>query len=118
MSLVALYSEDAPGDRARLEARGIRAQGRIDFRRRVRVPGRDWDEAVVTLEILFDPALPRASNVLVQQHKPDLVWAPAWMSHPNGAFGPLSVLSINAKLTASASNTRSMTWAERPIVGE
>ena len=87
VSLVALYSEDAPGDRARIEARGIPAQGRIDFRRRVRVPGRDWDEAVVTLEILLDPALPRASNFLVQQHRPELVWVPAWMSHPNGALG-------------------------------
>lgn len=87
VSLVALYSEDAPGDRARLEAQGIPAQGRVDFRRRVKVPGRDWDEAVVTLEILVDPSLPRASNFLAQQHKPELVWVPEWMSHPNGALG-------------------------------
>ncbi len=87
VSLVALYSEDAPGDRARVEAQGIPAQGRVDFRRRVKVPGKDWDEAVVTLEILVDPALPRASNFLAQQHRPELVWVPEWMSHPNGALG-------------------------------
>ena len=87
VSLVALYSEDAPGDRARIEAQGVPTQGRVDFRRRVKVPGREWDEAVVTLEILVDPALPRASNFLAQQHKPELVWVPEWMSHPNGALG-------------------------------
>jgi hypothetical protein len=87
VSLVALYSEDAPADRARLQASGIAAQGRVDFRRRVKLPDRDWDEAVVTLEILVDPAVPRASNFLAQQHKPHLVWVPEWMNHPNGAVG-------------------------------
>lgn len=87
VALVALYSEDAPGDRARVEARGLQAHGRVDFRRKVKLPGRDWDEAVVTLEILLDPALPRASNFLCQQHRPELVWVPEWLRHPNGALG-------------------------------
>ncbi len=87
VSLVALYSEDAPGDCAQVAAQGIPAQGRVDFRRRVRLPGKEWDEAVVTLEILLDPALPRASNFIVQQHRPELVWVPEWMDHPNGALG-------------------------------
>lgn len=87
VSLVALYSEDAPADRARAEARGLAAQGRVDFRRRVKIPGADWDEAVVTLEILLDPALPRASNFLCQQHRPELIWVPEWLLHPNGALG-------------------------------
>ena len=87
VSLVALYSEDATGDRNRLEARGLAAQGRVDFRRKVKVPGRDWDEAVVTLEILVDPEMPRASNFLCQQHRPELIWVPEWLKHPNGATG-------------------------------
>ncbi len=91
VSLVALYSEDATGDRNSVEARGIPAQGRVDFRRRVKVPGRDWDEAVVTLEILVDPAMPRASNFLCQQHRPELIWVPEWLQHPNGALGFASI---------------------------
>ena len=87
VSLVALYSKDATGDRAVLEARGLAVQGRVDFRRKVKVPGRDWDEAVVTLEIVVDPDMPRASNFLCQQHKPELVWVPEWLVHPNGAAG-------------------------------
>lgn len=87
VSLVALYSQDATGDRSRLAARGLAAQGRVDFRRKVKVPGRDWDEAVVTLEILVDPAMPRASNFLCQQHRPELIWVAEWLAHPNGATG-------------------------------
>lgn len=87
VSLVALYSRDATADRATVEARGIAAQGRVDFRRRVKIPGHDWDEAVVSLEILLDPALPRASNFICQQHRPELIWVPEWLQHPNGALG-------------------------------
>jgi hypothetical protein len=87
VSLVALYSEDTTGDRARLEQQGLAAQGRVDFRRKVKVPGRDWDEAVVTLEIMVDPALPRGSNFLCQQHRPELIWVPEWLEHPNRALG-------------------------------
>lgn len=85
LSLVALHSRDTPGDAAAMVARGIETQGHIDFRRRVRPPGRDWDEAVVSLDILLDPVLPRVSHFLAQQHKPELLWVPEWMSHANGA---------------------------------
>lgn len=96
LSLVALHSQDAAGDRAAMEARGIVGQGGIGFRRRVRPPGRDWDEAVVSLEILRDPALPRASHFICQQHRPDLIWVPEWMQHPNGATGVAAVTYLAA----------------------
>lgn len=85
LSLVALHSRDTPGDAKAMVARGIETQGHIDFRRRVRPPGRDWDEAVVSLDILLDPALPRVSHFLARQHKPELLWVPEWMRHANGA---------------------------------
>ena len=48
-------------------------------------PGHDWDEAVVSLFMLVDPALPRVSHFIAQQHKPELLWVPEWMAHANGA---------------------------------
>lgn len=85
LSMVALHSADTRADGAAMVARGIASQGPIDFRRRVKPPGSDWDEAVVSLEILLDPALPRVSHFLVRKHKPHLLWVPAWMRHANGA---------------------------------
>lgn len=84
-ALVALHSRDTQGDASAMAARGIETQGHIGFRRRVRPPGRDWDEAVVSLDILLNPALPRVSHFLARQHKPELLWVPEWMSHRNGA---------------------------------
>ncbi len=85
IALVALHSRDSRADAAAMLARGIVSQGHIGFRRRVKPPGRDWDEAVVSLEILYDPELPRGSHFLAQQHKPELLWVPQWMQHANGA---------------------------------
>jgi catechol 2,3-dioxygenase-like lactoylglutathione lyase family enzyme len=91
MSLVALHSTDAEKDRARVEAFGAICQGRVDFRRAVKLPDGTTDEAVVTLQILHDPALPRVSHFICHQHKPQYVWVPDWMAHPNGAFAFESV---------------------------
>ncbi len=85
MSLVALHSQDAIGDGETFAGRGVPSQGHIEFRRKVKPPGRDWDEAVVSLWVLLDPALPRVSHFLAQQHKPELLWVPEWMRHANGA---------------------------------
>jgi hypothetical protein len=85
LSLVALHSRDAIADGEEFARRGIPSQGHIGFRRKVKPPGRDWDEAVVSLWVLLDPALPRASHFLAQQHKPELLWVPEWMRHANGA---------------------------------
>jgi catechol 2,3-dioxygenase-like lactoylglutathione lyase family enzyme len=85
ISLVALHSQDPAGDRAIMEARGAVFQGGIEFRRKVRPPGGEWDEAVVSLQVSCDPGLPRVSHFLAQQHKPQLLWVPEWMQHANGA---------------------------------
>ncbi len=85
LSLVALHSQDVIADGTAFAGRGIPSQGPIEFRRKVKPPGRDWDEAVVSLWMLVDPALPRVSHFLAQQHKPELLWVPEWMRHANGA---------------------------------
>jgi catechol 2,3-dioxygenase-like lactoylglutathione lyase family enzyme len=85
MALVALHSQDTQADGAAFAARGVASQGPILFRRKVKPPGRDWDEAVVSLWMLVDPALPRISHFLARQHRPELLWVPEWMRHANGA---------------------------------
>jgi catechol 2,3-dioxygenase-like lactoylglutathione lyase family enzyme len=96
LSMVALHSQDTEADGAAMVARGIVSQGPIGFRRRVKPPGHDWDEAVVSLEILLDPALPRVSHFLARQHKPHLLWVPEWMRHPNGAYAIAAVTYLAA----------------------
>lgn len=96
ISLVALHSRDAAADRAAMEARGARFQGSIGFRRRVRPPGGEWDEAVVSLEVSVDPELPRIGHFLAQQHRPHLLWVPDWMRHANGATHVAAVTYVAA----------------------
>ncbi|MDE2576433.1 MAG: VOC family protein, partial [Rhodospirillales bacterium] len=85
ISLMALHSKDAPADEAIARARGAASDGLVDFRRAVRLPDGSMDEAVVTLSILPDAALPGTTMFLCHQHKPHLVWNADWLVHPNGA---------------------------------
>ncbi|RVT91834.1 VOC family protein [Rhodovarius crocodyli] len=86
IALIALHpGQGAAEDGEAMAAHGLPYQGHLGFRRKVKPPGRDWDEAVVSLGMLVDPALPRVSHFVAQQHKPELLWVPEWMQHANGA---------------------------------
>lgn len=89
--LVALHSKDADGDYAELTGRGLEGQGRIDFRRKMKLPDGTPDEAVVSLGLFIDSHLPDAPNFICQQHKPELIWVPEWQNHPNGVNGITAV---------------------------
>lgn len=91
VSLVALHSKDADADHGRMVEAGLDSQGRIDFRRRMTLPDGRHDEAVVSLALFIDPALPDASNFICHQHRPELIWVPGWQNHPNGADGILAI---------------------------
>lgn len=97
ISLLALHSEDAGGDEAALRGRGIACQGTIEFGRDVTLPDGGTDRTATTLKIIHDPALPRLSNFLCHQHRPDLIYVPAWMDHPNGALGIRQVTILAAE---------------------
>jgi len=87
ISLLALNSDDAVRDVAVVEARGIACQGTIEFGRDVVLPDGRADRTATTLKILHDPGLPRLSNFVCQQHRPDLIYVPKWLEHANGAAG-------------------------------
>lgn len=85
IAMLALHSDDAPADLAAVTARGIETDGLVEFRREVVLPDGTTDEAVVTLAMLVDWEQPQLSNFICQQHRPEFVWVPDWMQHPNGA---------------------------------
>ncbi len=87
VSLTALNSDDAEADAAALQVRGVACQGTIEFGRDVVLPDGRRDRTATTLKILHAPEMPRLSNFICQQHRRDLIQSPAWMDHPNGAYG-------------------------------
>lgn len=85
ISLLALNSIDAEADAAIVTWRGITCQGTIDFGRDVRLEDGRTDRTKTTLKIFVDPHLPRLGNFAVHQHRPDLIFRPGWLVHPNRA---------------------------------
>ena len=93
-SLMALHSNDIERDHRQVEARGCASSGRIEFRRKVTLPDGTEDEAVVSLSMLINATHPNLSTFICQQHKPHLVWNPAWQQHPNQADGIRGVVYV------------------------
>jgi len=91
LGLVALHSRDADADHARLVARGLVSQGRIDFRRAMQKPDGAPDVAVVSLGLFLNEAQRDVSHFICHQHRPELIWVPAWQQHPNGATAVTTV---------------------------
>jgi catechol 2,3-dioxygenase-like lactoylglutathione lyase family enzyme len=98
ISLLALHSENAEGDIAIVKSRGVVCQGSIEFGRDVILPDGRKDRTATTLKILYSTDLPRASNFACQQHRPDLIYVPSWLDHPNKAYG-ISQVTILAEKT-------------------
>lgn len=96
ISLLALHSEDAEGDIAIVNSRGVVCQGTIEFGRDVVLPDGRKDRTATTLKILYSTDLPRLSNFACQQHRPELIYVPSWLSHPNRAYG-ISQVTILAE---------------------
>lgn len=85
IAMIALHSDDAAADVAAVTARGVAPDGLVNFRREVTLPDGAKDEAVVSLAMLIDWQQPQLSHFICQQHRPEFVWVPEWMQHPNGA---------------------------------
>lgn len=91
LGLVALHSTDADADHARLVARGLKSQGRIDFRRAMRKADGTPDTAVVSLGLFLNERQRDVSHFICHQHRPELIWVPEWQNHPNGAHAVAAV---------------------------
>jgi hypothetical protein len=97
IAMIALHSDDAQADLATVTARGVETDGPVDFRREVALPDGTKDEAVVTLAMLIDYDQPQLSHFICQQHRPEFVWVPDWMQHPNGAEAIVRVVYAAAE---------------------
>ena len=97
LSLVALHSKDADGDHARLTGRGLKSQGRIDFRRAMTKADGTPDVAVVSLGLFLNEAQRDVSHFICHQHRPELIWVPEWQNHPNGVHAITSVTYLAAQ---------------------
>ncbi len=94
LGLVALHSKDAIGDHQLLVQRGLISQGQIDFRRDMKKPDGTPDVAIVSLGLFLNEDQRDVSNFICHQHRPELVWVPAWMNHPNGVNAVTAVTYI------------------------
>lgn len=87
VALTALHSTDSARDAARAADAGFLAQGQLEFGRDVVLPDGRHDRTKTTLTLMPDPDWPRLSFFLCQQHRPELIYVPAWLEHPNSAYG-------------------------------
>ncbi|GAA6182081.1 VOC family protein [Shimia sp. NS0008-38b] len=87
VALSALHSTDSMADAATAQAAGFTVAGHLEFGRDVTLPDGRADRTKTTLALLPDPDFPRLSFFLCQQHKPELIYVPDWLAHPNSVMG-------------------------------
>lgn len=87
VALSALHSTDSARDAARAEVAGFTVAGHLEFGRDVTLPDGRVDRTKTTLALLPDPDFPRLSFFLCQQHRPELIYVPEWLKHPNSVNG-------------------------------
>lgn len=87
VALTALHSTDAQADAARAERAGFSVAGHLEFGRDVTLPDGRQGRTRTTLALLPNRTFPRLSFFLCQQHRPDLIYVPDWLDHPNTAQG-------------------------------
>lgn len=98
VALSALHSTDSVRDAETAQAAGLTVAGHLEFGRDVMLPDGSADRTKTTLALLPDPGFPRLSFFLCQQHRPELIYVPEWLEHPNTANG-INGVTILAKAT-------------------
>ena len=96
VALSALHSTDSQVDAQRAQAAGFTTAGHLEFGRDVTLPDGRQDRTKTTLALLPDARWPRLSFFLCQQHRPELVYVPQWLAHPNSVHGICGVTVLAA----------------------
>lgn len=87
VALSALHSTDIINDIEHAKKTGLHVSGTLEFGRDVNLPNGDQDRTKTTLALLPDNEYSRLSFFLCQQHRPELIYVPEWMKHPNTVYG-------------------------------
>lgn len=87
VALSALHSTDSVKDAATAQDAGFTVAGHLEFGRNVTLPDGSADRTKTTLALMPDLDFPRLSFFLCQQHRPELIYVPEWLEHPNTASG-------------------------------
>jgi len=87
VALTALHSTDSEKDAAHAAGVGFEVAGHLEFGRDVTLPDGSTDRTKTTLALFPDKTYPRLSFFLCQQHRPELIYVPQWLEHPNQVSG-------------------------------
>ncbi len=87
IALTALHSTDSNADAERANKAGFAVSGHLEFGRDVTLPDGRTGRTKTTLALMPDRHWPRLSFFLCQQHRPELIYVPEWLEHPNTVFG-------------------------------
>lgn len=86
IALTALHSTNAIADAERAEQAGFHVSGHLEFGRDVTFPNGQTGRTKTTLALMPDKKWPRLSLFLCQQHRPELIYVPEWLEHPNTVY--------------------------------
>jgi hypothetical protein len=119
VALTALHSTDAQADADQAQAAGLTLAGHLEFGRDVTLPDGRHDRTKTTLALLPDPAFPRLSFFLCQQHRPELIYVPEWLEHPNTVSGicGVTILAESAQQAALLPRLTALYGSAAPIEG-
>jgi hypothetical protein len=87
VALTALHSTNSVADALYAADAGLHVAGHLEFGRDVTLPDGTAGRTKTTLALLPDDTFPRLSFFLCQQHRPDLIYVPEWLEHPNTVTG-------------------------------
>ncbi len=87
IALTALHSTDSEADAHQAQKAGFPPAGHLEFGRDITLPDGRQDRTRTTLALLPDERWPRLSFFLCQQHRPELIYVPQWLAHPNSVHG-------------------------------
>lgn len=106
VALTALHSMDSRQDAQQAAQAGLHVAGHLEFGRDVVLPDGTAGRTKTTLALLPDATFPRLSFFLCQQHRPDLIYVPEWLNHPNGVTGICGVNIVARHADHAALNAR------------